>query len=193
MASQFQTDDKACRSLEPLLSGYTDNLLSAREVWEVEKHLALCADCSRLAQEMQATVRMLHSAERYDTADGFMAKLHARLDMAEPEPARGAALRSAVQDWLGSLRTSLRSWHAPALTIGLAAAALILFVRITPPAVSVVPPGPSVERAVDLSRQVAFTASNPFDDPVAAKAEVDSSVGTANDGHSDPSGVPTTF
>ncbi len=176
-----------------MLSCYIDNTLSAREVWEVEKHLALCADCNALAQQMQATVQILHSADCYDTGDDFMAKLHARLDTLEPEPARGFSLRAAMQDWLSGMSAVVRTWRLPALTVGFAAATLLLFVRSNTPVVPVTPPIATAERAVDLSRQVAFTASNPFDDPVATKAEVDGSSGPANDTHNEANGAPTSF
>ncbi|MCW3055065.1 MAG: putative zinc-finger [Chthonomonadales bacterium] len=175
MAFQFNKQNTVCRSVEPMLSDYLENALSAREVWEVEKHLTSCAACTQVSQQMQATVQVLRTADRYDTADDFMAKLHARLDTVEPEPARRLSLREMTQNWLGALQAGLRTWHVPALTVGFAAAALVLLVHSN---LSVVPPKsmkpPVVERVgEDLSRQVAFVASNPFDDPVAAKAEVD--------------------
>jgi anti-sigma factor RsiW len=194
MSYQFNNDDTMCRKVEPLLSDYLDNALSAREVWEVEKHLTACPACTQLSQQMQATVHVLRNADRYDTGDDFMAKLHARLDDLEPEPARGRSLRDMAQNWLGTLRAAMRTWHVPALATGFAAATLILVVSGN---LSVVPSKPVVptvpERAAqneDLSRQVAFVASNPFDDPVAAKAEVD---GANSDSHTDNSGPTANF
>ena len=177
MSFQFNDDNSVCRSVEPLLSDYRENALSAREVWEVEKHLTSCPACTQLSQQMQATVQILRDADRYDTADDFMAKLHARLDALEPEPTRGHTLRDMAQNWLSSLQAGMRTRHVPALTAGFAAIALVLLVQGNMPVVPPTTVAPSaVEHAASneaLSRQVAFTASNPFDDPVAAKAEVD--------------------
>jgi anti-sigma factor RsiW len=194
MAFQNNSENTVCRSVEPLLSDYLENALSARDVWEVEKHLTSCPECTQLSQQMQATVQILRSAERYDTGDDFMAKLHARLDDVEPEPVRGRSLRDMAQNWLVSLRAGMRVWHVPALTAGFAAATLLLMVNgnlsLTPHK-NVVPtvverPAPSEA----LSCQVAFTASNPFDDPVAAKAEVD---GANSDNHADNSNATSNF
>lgn len=177
MSFQCNNNNSECRLVEPKLSDYMENALSAREVWEVEKHLTACPECSRLSQQMQATVQVLRSADRYDTADDFMAKLHARLDEVAPEPTRGWSLRDMAQNCLSSVQAGMRTLHVPALTAGFAAAALVLLVHgnlaIIPAPPELPPTAASAAAGEDLSRQVAFTASNPFDDPVAAKAEVD--------------------
>jgi anti-sigma factor RsiW len=189
MSFQFNDENSVCRSVEPLLSDYRENALSAREVWEVEKHLTSCPACTRLSQQMQATVQMLRAADRYDTADDFMAKLHARLDTLEPEPTRGQTLRDMAQNWLGSLQAGMRTRHVPALTAGFAAVALVLLVQGNMPVVAPTVVTPSVVEhtapSEALSRQVAFTASNPFDDPVAAKAEVDGASSAAAENRTD--------
>ncbi|MCW3097106.1 MAG: putative zinc-finger [Chthonomonadaceae bacterium] len=194
MSYQFYNDDTVCRKVEPLLSDYLENALSAREVWEVEKHLTACPACTQLSQQMQATVHVLRSADRYDTGDDFMAKLHARLDDLEPEPARSRSLGDMAQNWLVSLRAGMHTWHVPALATGFAAATLFLVVHgnlsIGPPKAVVPLVAERVVQNEDLSRQVAFVASNPFDDPVAAKAEVD---GANSDSHTDNSGPTANF
>lgn len=185
MSFQYNKDSTECGAVELRLSDYIENALSAREVWEVEKHLTSCAGCTQAAQQMQATVHVLRSADRYDTGDDFMAKLHMRLDDLEPEPVRGRSLWNTVQDWLGSLQAGARTWHVPALTAGFAAAALVLIVHgtlpTTPPQSVPFSTTAGVAAGEDLSRQVAFTASNPFDDPVAAKAEVDGANGSGSE------------
>ena len=197
MSLQFNKHDTECRTVEPLLSEYIENGLSAREVWEVEKHLTACAACTQLSQQMQATVQVLRSADRYDTADDFMAKLHARLDDVEPEPARGWSLRNLSQNWLDSLQAGIRAWHVPALTAGFAAAALVLLVHsnvsVTPPKNTAPPASERAGTSEDFSRQVAFTASNPFDDPVAAKAEVDGANGVVGENRADTGGTTGSF
>ena len=211
MAFQFNNENSGCRSVEPLLADYLENALSARTSWEVEKHLTACRTCTQVFEQMQATVQILHSADRYDTGDDFMAKLHARLDEVEPMRdtaqnslgarqgmdilrLRGRSIRDRAQSGLVSLRSAMRSWHLPALATGLAAATLILVVHgnmpVTP--TKVIPPIVSLHTAPseDLSRQVALVASNPFDDPVAAKAEVD---GASGENHNENNGATANF
>lgn len=205
MSLPAYNENTACRSIEPLLAEYQENALSARQVWEVEKHLTVCAACTQLWQQMQATVQALQSAERYDTGDDFMARLHARLDTLEPEMVSGRShketaqadrngtmphrrsLKEATQDWLTGLRLGLRAWQFPALTAGFAAATLVLMAYgnfSIAPAAHTTPPAVAHTAAPVLSQQVAFVASNPFDDPVAAKAEVD---GAVSENHPDNS------
>ena len=195
MSFQTNNENTVCRSVEPLLSDYMENALSAREIWEVEKHLTSCTACTQLSQQMQATVQVLRAADRYDTADDFMAKLHARLDRVEPEPARRPSVRDMAQNWLGALQAGLRTWHVPALTAGFAAAALVLLVQSNlpvVPATSATPPAAEHLRE-DLSRQVAFVASNPFDDPVAAKAEVDGANNPGSENRTEVGGATANF
>jgi len=211
MAFQFNNENSGCRAVEPLLADYLENALSARQIWEVEKHLTACPACTQLSQQMQATVHILRSADRYDTGDDFMAKLHARLDEVEPMRdtaqnslgtrqgmgvfgVQGSSLRDRVQNALDGLRSGMRAWHLPALATGLAAATLLLVVHgnmtVTP--TKEAPPIVTKRTAPseDLSRQVALVASNPFDDPVAAKAEVD---GANGENHVENNGATANF
>jgi|SRR5579884_2508176 len=166
-------DNRNCGKVQAFLSEYVDNALSAREVWEVEKHLAACPECAAQAHEMQATVQLLRMAERHDTSMDFMARLHARLDGLEPQQTRSHPLRDSVQGWLAGLRDPLRLNRLPALGLSLAMAAVVLFFALDRPVDSVNPAGtPAQAISVEpLRRHVALSASNPFDDPVAATLE----------------------
>src|SRR5215467_7538065 len=93
-------NNRDCGKVQAFLSDYVDNALSAREVWEVEKHLAACPECAAQAREQQATVHLLHTMERHDTSTDFMARLHARLDGLEPPQVRVHSLRDTLQGWL---------------------------------------------------------------------------------------------
>jgi len=175
------TIDPVCRETQSLLSDYLDNTLSARSVWEVEKHLATCAECTEYAQTLQQTVDLLHNAERFDTSDDFMSKLHARLDGLEPEPMRRTNPFAGLRDWLAGVRDGLYARRVPALSLGMATLAMALILIVNRP----MTPGPeqdtsqpssivvSQDSGDTLSRHVAMTASNPFDDPVAAKLEAE--------------------
>src|SRR5437016_11161807 len=91
---------RGCGQVQALLSDYVDNTLSARQAWNVEKHLADCPACTALSQELRATVRLLQATPHLDTADDFMAKLHARLDTVEPATFRKPSPLETVRDWL---------------------------------------------------------------------------------------------
>ena len=166
-------DNRNCGKVQALLSEYVDNALSAREVWEVEKHLAACPECAAQAREMQAAVHLLRSVERRDTSADFMARLHARLDSLGPQQTRSPSLRDTVQGWLAGLRDPLRLNRLPALGLSLAMAAAVLFFALNRPVTTVTPSGTPVQpiSVEPLRRHVALSASNPFDDPVAATLE----------------------
>lgn len=185
MTPSNQKTNIVCRETQTQLSDYLDNSLSAREVWEVEKHLAACADCTEFSQSLQQTVNLLHSAESLDTSGDFMARLHARLDGLEPEPMRRPAPLSALRDWLAGVRDSLYVRRVPALSLGMASLAMALILMVSHQTLPVDPlESGSVAAARNLqlgqdqdalSKHVAVTASNPFDDPVAAKLEAEAS------------------
>jgi anti-sigma factor RsiW len=172
--------------MHALLSEYLENTLSARQMWEVEKHLAECKECSTEAHQLQQTIYLLRTAEVFDTSNDFMAKLHARLDGLEPEPIRRTPL-TTLREWAAGLRERVRIQTIPALSFGMASVGLIallitgihsdrgVYHGTTPP-----PAAPEAVTQVALDRHVAVTASDPFDDPVAAKLEADSNNGDAN-------------
>jgi len=175
-------DNRECGQTQALLPEYVENGLSAREVWEVEKHLAACPECAAQVRQLQTTVHLLQALERHDTGADFMARLHARLDGLEPQPARGRRPWDPLERWLAGLRDPLRINRLPALGLGLAMAAAALFFTINRP----VAPIPSQAAAVapisvePLSRHVALSASNPFDDPVAATLEAQNALQDSN-------------
>jgi anti-sigma factor RsiW len=184
-------DNSVCRDVQTLLSDYVDNTLSARQVWEVEKHLADCADCAETARQLQATVRLLRATERLDTADDFMAKLHARLDGLEPEPAPSRFGLGALFDGLRGLREAVQRHRVPAFGLGISAAALTAVLVFSRSGVTTTDSGPVLPPTLprlagqlpnagdSLKRNVALVASNPFDDPVAANLEAHSELSDA--------------
>lgn len=179
MMSRQLTEDMACKEMQLLLSDYLENSLSARRMWEVEKHLATCASCAAQAHQMQQTVQLLRTAEVFDTGPDFMAKLHARLDGLEPEPIRRTPW-TALRDWAADVRERVRIRPVQALSFGMASLALVmvLVVGIHPDHtqgtnVPTSPPAPLAISQAARVGNVAVTASDPFDDPAAAKLESD--------------------
>lgn len=170
-----------CLSTQELLSAYADNGLSARQSWEIEKHLALCPMCAGVSRQMQATVTLLRAADRADTGGDFMARLHARLDDAAPVvPSRSNPLDWA-RDLGGRVADGAGRRRVPMTALGMAGAgmaALALFVAhpAAVPSVSVVSgvsasasPAANVSAHENLQRNVALTANDPLGD-VAAEA-----------------------
>ncbi|HZO91848.1 MAG TPA: zf-HC2 domain-containing protein [Chthonomonadaceae bacterium] len=184
MATSYAFENKDCEQTQALLTDYLGNTLSARQAWQVEKHLAACAECARISREMQATVHLLRTAPRYDTSADFMAKLHARLDAVEPEAPRARPLLTAAQDGLMRVLEALRRRPAPALGMGMAVTALIALLLVSRPAsdnnpgTAPPPPAPIVEQP--LRRNVALAASNPLDDPAAANLEAQTALEETN-------------
>ena len=130
----YELTDAACKTAQALLSDYTDNALSARQTWDVEKHLSACPDCTAQMQQMQMTVTLLHATPRLDAADDFMAKLHARLDGLEPEMARAPTLSTRLRDWVAGMQEYLRVRSQPTVGMALAltcgAAALLILPQL---------------------------------------------------------------
>jgi hypothetical protein len=104
-----------------------------------------------------------------------MAKLHARLDGLDPEPARRRAPTAALRDGLAALREWLSIRRIPALGLSVATAGAIALVILTQPAavrqVPVNPPLPAVSQQV-IEQQLAASANDPLADAAAEKLTV---------------------
>lgn len=192
----YEHSNTNCRDIQIQLSDYIENSLSARQVWDVEKHLADCADCAEQLRQLKATVELLRGAPRYDTSQDFMAALHARLDGLEPTPTPTRTLLDGLRDWLAGARSTLQQNRLPALSLGLAAVVLILMFAVNRPDVSIPPPTPqSIPHSVamvpetTLPSVAAESTGNPFADPAADTLE-DRSVWRETGGSSDTSRSP---
>jgi anti-sigma factor RsiW len=156
-----------CRKIEPMLSEYLNNSLSARETLAVDRHLSECKACARFLNEMRQTVSLLAYAPRREVSEDFMANLQARLAQTPPPTPRRV--------WRDNLRAIFRPRTLPAWGMATAACALLVFMLIprqvmTPPAA---PTGTAVQTTDPLTQiaknqLVALTASNPLDDLAAA-------------------------
>ncbi len=186
----FESESAICRVMERRLSDYTDGTLSARETWEVEKHLTACPDCSAAAQQMRNTVELLRVSTPFQTSDDFMAKLHARLDDLDAAPRRNRTPIDAMRDWLAGAGEMFRARRAPVLSLGMALAgfaALALFAQPlwtrpdeTPASHTATLPNLQVQQT--LERQVAASAGDPLGDAAAERLTAHAALGE------DPSG-----
>lgn len=155
-----------CNTVQPMLSEYIDNVLSARDTWEVDKHLADCNACGRALNEMRQTVRLIGETPRLEIGAEFMENLHTRISALAPDRPRTA--------WMASLRAIFRPRAFPAwgATLGTCALALFMIVHRVPTETGLVPPiatltaPPLMQTARNQS--VALAAANPFGDPAAA-------------------------
>ena len=154
-----------CKTIQPLLSEYIDNALSARDTWEVDRHLGGCNSCVQAVNELRKTVSLMAEAPRFDVSANFMEKLQARIATLEPEPSRAA--------WFATLRQMFRPRVRPAWGAGLAACALALIFFVSRPSeiTGVEPPlqaSPISIVQTSQNQNVALAASNPLGDPAAA-------------------------
>ena len=180
-----------CRDTQGLLSEYVDNTLSARQAWEVEKHLAVCKECGQASRQMQETVGLLRGAAHFDTGDDFMARLHARLDTTAPTPARQPNVMERTREALDGVRAGFAARRFGGLNLGMAAAgvAALLFMvqnNLTTPAINMdnaanAAVSTAALKAVheNLQRNVALTANDPLGD-VAAENLANSEGGTTS-------------
>lgn len=176
-----------CRKAESLLSEYIDNALSARETWEVEKHLGLCNACTRLLNETRRTVNLLADAPRSEVSTDFVANLQARIANIEQEPARRA--------WVESLRELFRPrvrpvWGAAMAACGLVAVFVIQNISVhTPDPIAPNAATPLVQAA--RMQSIALAATDPFGDTAAAS--VAASAGSSSQPASEPPANDPTF
>src|SRR5258708_37439088 len=77
-----------CKRALPLLSEYIDNSLSARDTWEVDRHLAGCNGCTRALNELRRTVDIVAESARFEVSPDFISCLQSRLEGLEPSTER---------------------------------------------------------------------------------------------------------
>lgn len=148
----------SCNRIQPLLSEFIDNKLSARATWEVDLHLAECHECTRLLNETRRTVDVLASSPRLEVSADFMERLQERIGDVEPATPRFG--------WLESVRSAFRPRLLPAWGAGLATCALAV-ILIGPwnhdeINTSASPSGQEVRQAARAS--VALSATDPLAD-----------------------------
>ena len=164
-----------CRTAQPLLSEYIDNALSGRQTWDLDRHLGVCHECTRLLNELRRTAELTANAPKFEVSADFMDRLQTRLANVEPETGRAA--------WMDTIRSLFRPRILPAWGIGLATCTLA--------AILLAPRAPKVGPGVDLAnyevtarnQNVAISTADPFADTAAANlaAHVSTQPAGAND------------
>jgi anti-sigma factor RsiW len=153
-----------CYAVEPLLSEYIDNRLSARQTIEVERHLAECNACARSLNELRRTVSLVGDSARLSVSEDFMRNLQSRLEGLQPNPAPRA--------WLESVRSLFRPRILPVWGAAAAAAAIAVIVLMpqNPEIVGVSRPArkPNISAIAASHQNVAISASDPFADIASA-------------------------
>lgn len=107
-----------CKKIQSRLSEYVDGALSGDETWQARTHLATCAVCARVADDLAATARLLQTLPAPGPSERFEAKLAQRLADQALRP-RPTFLARLADGWS---RPRVRS---ATLTSGLALAALL--------------------------------------------------------------------
>jgi anti-sigma factor RsiW len=156
-----------CKRALPLLSEYLDNSLSARDTWEVDRHLADCHDCTRTLNELRRTVDLVGDVELFEVSADFMTGLQSRLEGLEPAQPRRA--------WISWVQEAFRPRALPAWGAAMATCALALILilpRFGGHSVdgTVTPAKKADPKDVQVAthQNVAFSASDPFADIGAA-------------------------
>src|SRR6476646_5558327 len=97
-----------CKKVQPLLSEYVDGVLPPDTGWDVKLHVASCAVCARVADELTATAKLLQSLPALEPSANFEAALAKRLADQVLTPAR-PTLGQRLTDALSGL------WSRPIL------------------------------------------------------------------------------
>jgi anti-sigma factor RsiW len=175
MRPNLESLERECKATRALLSEYIENTLSARQAWEVEKHLAACRECTQFGETLKATVTLLQNAPGFDTSEDFMARLHARMDTLEPQALRRPTFVESLCDRGTALWQSLRIHRVPALGASLVALILVVGVTFRQPTPSATTASHPVETQAlltePLHQSVALAANDPLEDPAAANLE----------------------
>jgi len=111
-----------CKKVQPLLSEYVDGVLAPDTAWDVKLHVASCAVCARVADELAATATLLQSLPTLEPSANLEAALAKRLAdkvLTPKRPSLGQRVADALGGWWS--RPMLR----PALASGVALAALL--------------------------------------------------------------------
>lgn len=127
-----------CNLVTSLLSEFGDERLDAATAWQVQTHLAGCADCTQAYRETEALRRLVQALPVRSPSAGFDAALTERLALTRrPQAARSwqSRLSAAFPRPARLLR--------PALALGAAGAAVYGLTLLSPQGAPVLTPPPA--------------------------------------------------
>lgn len=117
-----------CKKIQPLLSEYIDGTLDGDAGWNIKLHLASCAVCSTITEELRATANLLQTLPTREPSANFEALLAKRLadQVLTPRP---PSWSDRLREWWQTPRVR------PVATSAVALAAVVpmaLFVVLRP-------------------------------------------------------------
>ncbi len=155
-----------CNEIRPKLSEFVDGRASARETWEIDRHIASCNSCANFHTELKMTVGVLQSCETFQVSEDFSALLQAKLIAASP--------KLPMSLWYENLTAILRGALRPSPTWGYGVCALAILVllpmqfRTEQISSLAATRGDSLFVHASRTHAIAMTASDPFGDTAAA-------------------------
>jgi hypothetical protein len=90
-----------CETVKPLLSEMVDERLDAATAWQVQAHVAGCADCGQVRREVEALTQALGALPAHKPSAGFDAALAQRIALTRRPQA-------APETWW---ETWMETWH----------------------------------------------------------------------------------
>jgi anti-sigma factor RsiW len=148
-----------CRQVQSRLSEYIDTQLTARDMWEMDRHLAECRACAASINELRKTVAVVRALPEMSVSSDFTASLNARLADVQPKSARRSLFESAAMVFRPR---TLPAWGAAA------ACAMAVVMLVPRPAA---PPTSTRQAATASSAPAPHAAAlvaDPFEDIAAA-------------------------
>ncbi|MCL5283401.1 MAG: zf-HC2 domain-containing protein [Armatimonadetes bacterium] len=157
-----------CKEYEPLLSELIDEALPPRQVWEVERHLAVCNRCALVYNDLKRTVATLHSLGSSTPSPEFTEELAHQLQALGN---RKAPLRELVGSYVR--RVVLTRTVAAAVFVSLLGMAVFSTPRWLNQAAPLAPQRPPVPKyaAMDRSEFMALAVNDPLQDVSAISLE----------------------
>ncbi len=142
-----------CETVKPLLSEMVDERLNAATAWQVQAHVAGCADCGQVRREVEALTQALGALPAHKPSAGFDAALAQRIALTRrPQAAPQTWREKWIETWHERMARASGPAPArlrPALALGFAVTAVgavALFPRFIPQQ-EVRPPAPLIPAA----------------------------------------------
>jgi|SRR5438128_7161183 len=155
-----------CRQVQPRITDYSVGLLRAREVEQVEGHLAACAACAREWRKLQAVLNLVERCGSREPPLYLWNGVYNRITA-------DAKTAPAAPGWWERLLGVRNRWIAGTAT-GLATAALVVSLYLYPGLLRTtgqeIASGPTAPSAVAAQKHAMLAGFEPFADEVGLEA-----------------------